>query len=324
MNNIKNFIFQDEYWERSYNLANKLNTSMTPVLCYDDLGLDGFQSYKYWSQEECPEVVLIHKDFLGCMHEVFFKRINEYKCIFEYGCHQLYLLLDNVSVNKVQQAYISNMYNNQRRVGFVHIPKTAGTSIWNILASNIYGSVYFSNDEEFMRVVGTKKFKCLAGHVPLSVFTSMNTSFDYLFTVFRAPKDRFLSAVGHARRNPSDYANMTTSMQCMFDQSLMEFSLGEFMYREAHMQSRYMGWEDNDNSFVDAINKSKIEIFKVDELDQLINNIFDVRDEELSLQRKNVTKNKEALFTAEEIKYIESEEFNSIFDEENRRLSLIA
>jgi hypothetical protein len=323
MNNIKNFVFQDEFWEKSYKLADEYNNGNTPVLCYDDLDLEGFQTYKYWNDSDNPKVVLIHKDFLGCMHETFFKRITEYKCVFEYGCHQLYVLGQEDAVNNNIYTYTCRMYDNQKKIGFVHIPKTAGTSIWHMLANKYCGAMYIDSSQRVPLIQSIETYKCIAGHVHLNDFLSLGVDFDYLFTVFRDPKDRFLSSVGHSRRDPKIYNSLSRSMKSMADESLMDFSKSHYFQLEVYMQSHYMGWDGDDTSFVDKINKVGIDIFRVDALDFLARSLSGDQGGASHLGRKNVTENKYKLFSDEEVVFIESDEFNFMFDEENRRLNLI-
>jgi hypothetical protein len=94
-----------------------------------------------------------------------------------------------------------------KQLFFVHIPKTAGTSLIAGLMAAGYGSCYFVRDEHFLPLLSKAwlaQQKLLAGHVLAATAEACAGQTHALFSMVRHPADVLLSAYSYVRGRPPE------------------------------------------------------------------------------------------------------------------------
>jgi hypothetical protein len=81
---------------------------------------------------------------------------------------------------------------NDKRISFVHVPKTGGLSIVNFLSKNGFEPIY--NEKNYNGV-----------HTPFEVLKNLQLDYDFCFSIFRDPIDRFVSALNYFYPSIQDY-----------------------------------------------------------------------------------------------------------------------
>jgi hypothetical protein len=107
---------------------------------------------------------------------------------------------------------------------FVHIPKTAGTTVWEAIANPVPAKLYCENYEAFHRhPPQARNFDLIGGHVPLPILARAAAPADRFAALLRDPVARFRSAFLHCRRANEDPATFTSAMRLMRERPLTEF-----------------------------------------------------------------------------------------------------
>ncbi len=122
------------------------------------------------------------------------------------------------SLGKKSRSFVNRytMANNDK-ILFVHIPKTAGISIYNALAEAVGGhdrAIRFPRNseeerEKYLSMTRTevRSYNLLSGHFPLPFFLRQPISDYKAVTVFRNPVDRELSAYFYIKTDPDHPLN---------------------------------------------------------------------------------------------------------------------
>lgn len=109
-------------------------------------------------------------------------------------------------------------------VYFCHIPKTAGTSVWEFLSNRVIASVYYETFESFLaNPPRPGEYDLVGGHVPLPLLAAHAAPGDHLAGLLRDPVMRFRSAFMHSRRQSEDPSTFSPVMQAMRIQPLRQF-----------------------------------------------------------------------------------------------------
>ncbi|WP_146220736.1 sulfotransferase family protein [Gluconacetobacter entanii] len=107
---------------------------------------------------------------------------------------------------------------------FVHIPKTAGTTVWEAVGNHVAAKLYCENHEPFERhPPQSADFDLIGGHVSLPIMARVAAPQDRFAAVLRDPVDRFRSAFLHCRRAHEDPKTFTKAMRLMRERPLAEF-----------------------------------------------------------------------------------------------------
>ena len=107
---------------------------------------------------------------------------------------------------------------------FVHIPKTAGTTVWEAVGNPVAAKLYCENHEPFERhPPRARDFDLIGGHVSLPIMARVATRRDHFAAVLRDPVARFCSAFLHCRRSAEDPKTFTRAMRLMRERPLEEF-----------------------------------------------------------------------------------------------------
>lgn len=138
------------------------------------------------------------------------------------------------------------------RFFFLHIPKTAGTSLRFMLASQYshaeirpvpldwgkYSGEHYPVSKEFYNNIsweGVSRYSLIMGHYNWSHIARLNPTWK-VFSIFRAPADRFLSEFFFARDRATDHPHHRA----------VQMPLSEFVHTDvarsyfANLQTRYM------------------------------------------------------------------------------------
>ena len=125
---------------------------------------------------------------------------------------------------------------------FIHIPKTAGTSLWSELASHFPSNLYFAKCEHFQnRKINVADFDLIGGHIFYSLVETHIRPTDWIIGVLRNPIDRLCSAINHNKRAGEDQATFGPVMKAMRQQDLLDFLSGPGGETEVRHQLLVMG-----------------------------------------------------------------------------------
>ncbi|NPD66565.1 hypothetical protein HN018_09365 [Lichenicola cladoniae] len=133
--------------------------------------------------------------------------------------------------------YLHSSFRKRIRntVFFCHIPKTAGTSIWEFLSNRVVASIYYETFESFLaNPPRPGEYDLVGGHVPLPLLAAHAGPDDRLVGIVRDPVLRFRSAFMHSRRQAEDPSTFSPVMQAMRDLPLRQF----LETRDGHMELR--------------------------------------------------------------------------------------
>ncbi|HEY3909202.1 MAG TPA: hypothetical protein VGM07_04855 [Stellaceae bacterium] len=128
------------------------------------------------------------------------------------------------------------------RIWYIHLPKAAGTWMWQAF-SRIYPSrIYFPSFAPFLAYPPTvEEYDLIGGHLPLSVVAPHLSPGDRVAGLMRQPTQRLLSAFLHSRRPTEDPSTFTATMQAMRDLPFREFLQTEGGRLEAQQQLIMLG-----------------------------------------------------------------------------------
>ena len=135
----------------------------------------------------------------------------------------------------------------RRRAGtvfFLHIPKTAGTSIWHALGRQVPSKAYYASGEAFaFNPPAPGEFDLVGGHIPLHLLLPHLRPSDHLIGLLRDPTARFLSAFLHSRRECEDPTTFTPVMRAMREMELRAFLQTMDAQMELRQQLLMLGFE---------------------------------------------------------------------------------
>jgi hypothetical protein len=81
---------------------------------------------------------------------------------------------------------------NDKKIAFIHVPKTGGLSIVNFLSKNGFESIHIE-----------KNYNGL--HTPYEILKDLELNYDFCFSVYRNPIDRFISTLNYFYSNIKNY-----------------------------------------------------------------------------------------------------------------------
>lgn len=113
-------------------------------------------------------------------------------------------------------------------IGYIHIPKTAGTTLTSILQRNYPEAVYYSSPGgetglAYLRALSEQEKRALTliyGHIPYGIHTILGKSVTYL-TMLRHPVKRIISHYHYVKRLPEHYLHDTVTSNAI---SLKEYA----------------------------------------------------------------------------------------------------
>jgi len=324
--------YPDKYWRAAYKTALGL-AGNGPILVpeiFDDVGtipygeIDAAKDY---------DVIVAQKDALLTFPRNLISRLADYETVFE---NNVFFVLKRSGIRRRFQRKPADPQAHMREVmhrvsgltaqlDFVHIPKTAGTSVNQILRTTSIGYRYFSTHHALTACTDINEYSTVAGHFYLSkLLEKRGENSGEVFTIVRNPIDRFLSAVGHARRAEEDPESFGPSMKAMRTMSLMGFMDTKFAGIEVAQTSWMLGHPSTGGSVLaerfalaeDYVRQGQIKIFDQSNLAPLTEYLRKTRNHIGGVAKLNRTKNRANSFNSEEQAFCQSDEFKSYFREE--------
>jgi hypothetical protein len=105
----------------------------------------------------------------------------------------------------------------------LHIPKTAGTSLWDALRRHMPSSIYYDSVEAFLHnPPAPGDYDLVGGHIPLRFMAPYVAQGGRIICTLRHPTDRFRAAFLHARRTGEDVGTFTPTMRLLRELPLRE------------------------------------------------------------------------------------------------------
>ena len=125
---------------------------------------------------------------------------------------------------------------------FAHVPKTGGTSMWQMLRRTFPSNVYYSDIQAFLaHPPAAGEYDLVGLHFMASPALPLLRGGDWLIGMLRSPTERFLSGIVHARRPHEDPATFTVAMRAMREMTVPDFLLTEVGRIEARLQLVILG-----------------------------------------------------------------------------------
>lgn len=174
----------------------------------------------------------------------------------------------------------------EHTVWFAHLPKTAGTALWETLSKEVVSAIYYDSFETFLdRPPRRGEYDLVGGHIPLPLLMRMAGPEDIVTGLVRDPTARLRSAFMHSRRAMEDPATFTPLMRAMREQPLAEVLHTADGQMELRQQFLMLGFDfsteytpDRDqeihNAAVDLLSDPRCRFDTTDHIDRLASELF--------------------------------------------------
>ncbi len=185
---------------------------------------------------------------------------------------------------------------NEKKIPiFVHIPKTAGSTVRSILRKQYdENEICFGNNEEVTSRLQTmcekdlEKIKCFHGHFHYGIHQYLSNKPYVYYTMLRDPIEHVISEYFYVLRKPNNFA-----YEKVKDMSFEEFiCTEEFKDRTSNRQTFFISGGQENNLFLAKENLEKFSIIGITEM--FDESLFLIGKElgwkDISYRKKNVTK----------------------------------
>lgn len=240
----------DPYWKPVYRFIDERKSEqfiLPPFIAFKDY--DNGVSYLDFTEINGFDYFVLYKGLLLSLDFHHLDLILGKKCVYANGVFAIFDLRHSRTesaelpwhddIRSVHQDYFdakSEVINSKKLV-FLHIPKCAGTSLYERLRRQSARSLYVSGANAYLKKKkgGFDHLNILAGH-----FSRRNiiekfapgTHIDWV-TILRNPVDRLLSMVQHARR--SDIENYGPAMVEMREKPMSELLDTKKFFNQMHI-----------------------------------------------------------------------------------------
>ena len=279
------------------------------ILAAHEMGCDNVKNIKEWTPEEPIKVVLIHKDFISYVPISIERISHEYTLAYENDVFLVFL--------KKSQFSIEEMLADRLRgpnFFFVHIPKTAGTTIHNLFMRRMRSYVHLTNPE--LPAESRGEHRSYGGHLTFSQLENARFEFDLVFSIVRNPIERFLSMVKHSRRKTTE--KLGWKMQLLRDNRLDNiFQKKELLKRiqsEINMITNHLCSDDEASleeryaSAIENLTRKRIIIWDIQDLDSMARFFSENSGIKLDFsERLNVTEHDMTVFSPSEQEFVAQE-----------------
>ena len=230
--------YPDEFWYAAYQFAFNLHGGNKKILGLHSFGDPRIHCFQNYSADVSYSCIILHKDFFNKIPISVCEDITSYDLVYE---NPVFCILKRSQKNSneiLQDAIepIANRLSNMcgKRICFLHIPKTAGTSINHQLMQNF--TCLMDTNAATIKHTTTKEFKSFVGHIRYSDIKDYQ--FDAIVSVLRHPIERFISSVKHSRR--PEETNLGPNMQRMRNTKLYDFMKMPQATSEIHALTNYL------------------------------------------------------------------------------------
>lgn len=126
---------------------------------------------------------------------------------------------------------------------FLHIPKTAGTSLNKLIKSNFESEKVYPFATYHQIFTNTKlnldDYEMVAGHFTMSFVKNFKSKVNTI-TIFRNPVSRVISAYNHFMREPEANFEFNYFKKCNIKQALQTYP-----WLFSNQQVKHLGWNEN-------------------------------------------------------------------------------
>jgi hypothetical protein len=244
---------KDRFWQAVYN-------ALRPLLSEADVVLAPRGD---WPPFPCPctlyedvidiadaTVLVLHKGRLAGVRKEDLRRIaHEWQWIF---ANEVFVVLSRLG--KVSRdvrlglglihcrpvilfLHSASLRKRRSRIVYVHVPKTAGTSMWLSLITAFPSHIYYATlDAWLANPPAPDDYDLIGLHFSPTVLLRHLSEDDWIVGMLRHPTERFFSAVLHCRRESEDPETFSPSMRAMRDMHIIDFLVTEFARYETRLQ----------------------------------------------------------------------------------------
>jgi hypothetical protein len=254
-------LMRDRYWQAVFDALRPLIND-TDVVLAPRGDWPAFQcASRFYDDvieiEDCT-VLVLHKDRLTAIQKSELRRIaDQWQWIF---ANQVFIVLSRterrikdirhcptittVKHCRALKIHLLSSYlrKRQSRLIYVHLPKTGGKSMFDVLTKAFPSAAYYSNISSYVNNPPISDDYDLIGlHFTPTVLLENLSKDDWLVGMVRQPTERFLSAVLHSRRNSEDPETFAASMKAMRDSDVADFLSTDLGRDESRLQLINLG-----------------------------------------------------------------------------------
>ena len=244
----------DPYWTEIFDYIegqDPTNCIVPPLRAFEQYN---YKSYFEYHLYDDFDLFILHKGMETWFDCDFLKYIfASYSVLLE---NPVFIIMGNIKYrhSDINKFHIESFTNNiearhkeiieNRKIIFLHVPKCAGTSLFNILKYKFKRNIYFSNIKESINFKQSlNNYNVIAGHTNLKVIQNkINFTNVTWLTILRNPIERFLSVVAHSRRKSID--NLGSNMTALRKMKLIEFMKTKNAHNELHQIYRILTSRD--------------------------------------------------------------------------------
>jgi hypothetical protein len=244
---------KDRFWH-------EVDLNVRPLLRSDDVVLAphgdwpifpcAARFYEDWMEIGDTTILILHKGHVTGMPKRDLARIAEsWQCIYANGVMVVFSRTPRLARDyrrgsgkwyfKTVDRYLrsAELRKRKTKICYVHVPKAAGTSMWNALRKQFPSHVYYSSTSACLRnPPQAEDYDLIGVHFSPSVVASSLSAEDRIVGLVREPMARFFSSVLHARRANEDPESFTGSQRMMRELPLNKFLDAEDGHYESRLQ----------------------------------------------------------------------------------------
>ncbi len=200
-------------------------------------------------------VFVLHKGRFGSIDKAVLANISDrWQCVFGndvFLCFSKeFRAADDLrhGRNRIHYGVLGRFLQSKRlrrrnsRLWYIHLPKAAGTWMWNAFSRSFPSRIYYPSFAPFLAYPpDVEEYDLIGGHLPLSFIAKYLGDRDRVVGMMRQPTERLLSAFLHSRRATEDPSTFTATMRAMRDLPFRDFIQTDSGKLEAQQQLIMLG-----------------------------------------------------------------------------------